>query len=103
MVQGLMRTPGRLRACSATRVARAIAWLTLTIVLGGAMPTPGVASTPPNLLSAMNPGFEWEQDGWSFTQSSSGSTARSFEGASSVHVTGTVTNNDVSAFSSFVP
>jgi uncharacterized protein YfaP (DUF2135 family) len=79
------------------------AYLDGAMIAEGAVPTEFGASTPPNLLSAVNPSFERDKDGWDFSKSASASTAWAYDGQKSMRVTGTASNNDVSAWSSFVP
>jgi hypothetical protein len=99
-------------SCTGSRAKTLVAVLggTLLLVVGMAITTARSAfaqgaAAPPNLLSAMNPSFDRAHDGWSFSHAAESTQAWAEDGpgGSSMRVTGSVANNDVSAYSSFVP
>jgi hypothetical protein len=79
----------------------------LVVVAAGATTPAGAHAQAPgsNLLSAMNPSFELAHDGWRFSHEAMSTQAWAYEGAgpSSMRVTGSTTNGEVFAYSSFVP
>ncbi len=83
------------------------AYLDSAMLVEGGIPTSYYDTPPPpNLLAAMNPSFEWELDGWTFTHSGSWATDSGYDESNnkSLRLVGSVSGaNDVSAWSGFAP